>query len=64
MRVIIDATKCEGYGACVDLCPSLFDMDEWGFVAVTGDGTVPDGQEKSVQMAIGRCPEKAIRQIG
>jgi ferredoxin len=64
VRVTVDATKCEGYGACVDICPSVFNMDDWGYVATTGDGTVPDGEEKAVLKAISLCPENAIRHSG
>jgi ferredoxin len=63
MRVNVDATRCEGYGACVDLCPGVFDMDDWGYVSTVGDGTVPPGEEKAALKAVSLCPELAIRVI-
>ena len=26
MRVTLDATKCEAYGACAEHCPSVFEL--------------------------------------
>lgn len=60
MRVVLDATKCEAYGACADHCPSVFQLDEWGYGSVIGDGTVPAGEEENVRAAVADCPEKAI----
>ncbi|MGK5112337.1 MULTISPECIES: ferredoxin [unclassified Geodermatophilus] len=60
MRVVLDATRCEAYGACADHCPSLFALDEWGYASVIGDGSVPAGEEQNVRAAAHACPEKAI----
>lgn len=60
MKAIVDATKCEAYGACVDVCPSVFQLDEWGYASVIGDGTVPAGNEALVRQAVAACPEGAI----
>ena len=61
MRLNIDATKCQGYGACVDLCPSVLDMDDWGYVSTIGDGIVPPGEEKAARKAARLCPEEAVQ---
>lgn len=60
MRAQVDATKCEGYGTCADHCPSLFQLDEWGYAAVVGDGTVAEGDEDQARAAAADCPEHAI----
>lgn len=60
MKATVDATKCEAYGACADLCPSVFQLDEWGYASVVGDGTVPAGEETGAKEAAAACPEKAI----
>jgi ferredoxin len=60
MKVFVDSTKCSGYGACADHCPSLFELDEWGYAAVIGDGTVPADAVAGVQAAAADCPEHAI----
>ena len=61
MKVHVDATACSGFGACADVCPSVFEIDEFGFAAVTAEnGVVPEGDEPAARRAIGRCPENAI----
>jgi ferredoxin len=60
MKVVLDATRCEAYGACADHCPNLFQLDEWGFASLIGDGSVPAGEEENARSAAHACPEKAI----
>ncbi len=60
MKAIVDATKCEGYGTCADLCPQVFVLDEWGYASVVGDGDVAAGEEEAARAAERACPEKAI----
>lgn len=60
MKVLFDATKCSGYGRCAEVCPSVFEMGEFGYASVLGDGTVPAGDEDKAKQAIAECPEKAI----
>ena len=61
MKAFLDFTKCAGYGACAEACPSVFEVDEFGFGAVVGDGTVPAGDEDRARAAMAACPESAIR---
>ncbi|SEG88807.1 ferredoxin [Thermomonospora echinospora] len=58
MKVFVDATKCSGYGACAELAPNLFELDEWGYAAVIGDGVPSD--EAAARRAAAACPELAI----
>ena len=60
MKARIDATKCSGYGACADLCPSLFKIDEFGFAQILGDGVVPPDAEDAAKAAARACPDHAI----
>lgn len=60
MKTRIDAIKCQGYGTCVDRCPELFELDEWGFAAVIGDGDVPEALKESLYQAKRGCPENAV----
>jgi ferredoxin len=60
MKALIDSTKCSGYGACAETCPSVFEIDEFGFAALRTDGTVPAGDEDAARSAAGGCPEQAI----
>lgn len=60
MKATVDATKCEAYGACADLCPSVFSLDEWGYASVVGDGSVAADDEVKAKEAASACPEQAI----
>ena len=60
MKAFLDSTKCSGYGACADTCPSVFEIDEFGFGALIGDGTVPAGNDEGERQGSrgGRLPPK------
>jgi len=58
MKAFVDATKCNGYGTCAELAPTLFQLDEWGYASVAGDGEVTD--EAAARKAAADCPECAI----
>lgn len=60
MKAFIDSTKCSGYGACADICPSVFEIDEFGFGALVDSGAVPAGDKAKAQQAVTACPEGAI----
>lgn len=60
MKVAIDSTKCSAYGTCADHCPSVFELDEWGYAGVKNDGEVPPGDEEQARVAVNDCPEAAI----
>jgi len=61
MKVHVNATVCSGFGACGDACPSVFELDDFGYAAVkTEDGIVPEGEEENARIAVSRCPERAI----
>lgn len=60
MKTQINAIKCQGYGTCVDRCPEIFELDEWGFAGVIGDGEVPEALQESVRQAQRGCPEDAV----
>jgi ferredoxin len=60
MQVTVDPTKCEGFGICAELAPQVFELDEWGYAAVTGGGEVPAELEAVVRRAAGACSVRAI----
>lgn len=61
MKAFVDSTKCSGYGTCADTCPSVFELDEWGYAVARDDGIVPASEEAAARAAAGGCPENAIR---
>lgn len=60
MKVCFDATKCSGFGACAEIYPLVFKIDEFGYAEVIGDGTVAPADEATAREAARRCPESAI----
>jgi ferredoxin len=60
MKLRLDATKCSGYGACADACPTMFKIDEFGYAALQRNGSVPAEEEGRAQLAIRNCAQHAI----
>jgi ferredoxin len=61
MRLIVDPTKCQGYGKCTEICPEVFVQDEWGFATAQSPGDIAPDLEASALKALKACPERAIR---
>lgn len=60
MRARVDSTKCGGYGVCADVCPTVFETDEFGYAAVHDGGSVSPDREAEAAQAAESCPEGAI----
>ncbi len=55
-EVIVDADKCIGCGACVDVCPSsVFEMDDSGKSKVINESACV-----ACMSCVGVCPTEAI----
>ena len=63
MKIRVDPDKCQGHARCYALSRELFDVDDYGFSSVRGDGTVPPELEDKARLAIANCPEYAIEEI-
>lgn len=55
-RIVIDRSLCSGFGACADLAPETFTVDDGGLVALRA-GTSND---RAVLDAADACPMGAI----
>ena len=37
MKLLLDSTRCQGYGLCQEAAADLIDLDEWGYAAVVAE---------------------------
>ena len=63
MRIRLDRTICDGFGACARHAPGYFSLDDWGYAALTGDGNVAAADRPEVLRALFDCPVHAIVEI-
>lgn len=59
MLIRLDRTLCDGFGVCADECPSVIELDEFGYAQLLTT-EVPEGDESKAQSAADVCPKKAI----
>jgi len=59
MKVRVDAGICAGFGACLGLCPEVFELHDDGY-AIVRVGEVPPELEDAVRAAVSQCPSNAI----
>ncbi|MET0199825.1 MAG: ferredoxin [Rhodococcus fascians] len=59
MKIEIDRSKCAGHARCNAAAPSLFDLDDDGYIDTDGFD-VPDGDAEVARIAADSCPERAI----
>jgi len=55
-RIVIDRSICSGFGACAELAPEIFQVDDEGLVAIR-TGT---SEDERVLDAASACPMGAI----
>lgn len=58
-RIIIERSKCCGYGLCAAICPEVYKLDEGGIVYVDSDH-VADALLESAREGALACPAEAI----
>jgi NADPH-dependent 2,4-dienoyl-CoA reductase/sulfur reductase-like enzyme/ferredoxin len=59
MRVVVDLARCQGYGQCAFLAPSVFAMD--GSEALLYDLEPDDAQRTRILRAAAACPVQALQ---
>lgn len=59
MKVHVDPDLCISCGACVDICPDVFDWNDDG-VAQEQVDEVPEDLEDHAKEAVESCPTDAI----
>ncbi|MFG2869657.1 ferredoxin [Streptomyces sp. NPDC048338] len=60
MRLLLDSTRCQGYGLCQDHAPELIEIDDWGYAKVLVLD-VPPAAEESARACADNCPTAALR---
>jgi ferredoxin len=58
VRVVVDLTRCQGYGQCAFLAPDVFEMH--GREALMYDPEPGDAQRDHVLRAVAACPVQAL----
>lgn len=58
-KVIVDRSRCCGYGLCAALCPDVYKLDADGIVFLESE-LVPVGQEAAAIEGAAACPAEAI----
>jgi ferredoxin len=64
MRIKLDRTMCDGFGACAKHAPDYFSLDDWGYAALVGNGEIPAEDREAVTRALLDCPVHAIIEMG
>lgn len=59
MKVSVDSDVCAGHGACVDICPEVFEIGAEGYSVVIVDDVAPELVAR-VERAVEECPTGAI----
>ena len=59
MRIVVDLNRCQGYGQCVFLAPTVFELP--GEEALMYDPGPEETQRLPVIRAASACPVQAIR---
>ncbi|MEV0110067.1 ferredoxin [Nocardia sp. NPDC050799] len=59
MKIQVDWDLCEGHGQCEYAAPEVFTIDDDGQLEVL-DETPGEDQRKAVELAVRRCPVRAL----
>ncbi|HTW10484.1 MAG TPA: ferredoxin [Acidimicrobiales bacterium] len=62
MKLLLDPTKCDGFGFCAELLGDVVALDEWGFPVLAG-GNLPAERLRAARQAAKMCPRRAIQVV-
>lgn len=60
MKILLDASKCDGLGMCEAVAPDLFEVGEDGIARLLDDSPTED-RLHDVEAAIEACPVLALK---
>lgn len=59
MKIRLDESKCVGHGRCEAALPSVFELNDEGFVTVHHDA-VAGADPADIRAAVAACPSEAL----
>ncbi len=59
MRIIVDQAVCSGHARCSVFAPSVYQLDDRGYCAIS-EVDVPPELEADARRGADNCPERAI----
>lgn len=60
-RLHLDATRCDGHGVCVLVCPDLVRLDPWGYASLIEEESGSRRVERRARRAAAMCPARALQ---
>ena len=60
MRIRVDREQCSGHAMCFAQAPGVYELDDLGYNALSGEAEVPAGLEEEARRGAQACPERAI----
>ena len=61
MKVVVDHSRCDGNGKCVEICPEIFQFAPGSKKAMVVMDPVPESYYGLISHAVQNCPRRAIR---
>jgi ferredoxin len=59
MRIVVDRNLCDSQGQCAAAVPDLFDLGDDDVLHVL-DEQPPEDRRGDVEVAVARCPKRAL----
>jgi ferredoxin len=64
MKFVVNKEACIGCGACVSICPQIFDLNDEGLSFIKTNEEINDEEEKKDAIrALESCPTGAIQEL-
>lgn len=60
VRLVFDASRCDGYGMCTVICPELITLDRWGFADASRQPITDPVLQTKAARAARCCPKGAL----
>jgi ferredoxin len=60
LRLIFDASRCDGHGMCTLQCPERISLDVWGFGVADLEPITDPTTARRARNAVRCCPSRAL----